>query len=163
MRAGKPLLQRDIRMIPVRFPEANAVLGMNQSEYEPLPVRRFNDGRVAMCFRLSPAELEEIARTKTLWVQQMTFGHSFQPIALSTQRPDDLPESVEVIGVYIHRVSEELRVLIDYGKGPALLSPDGYVDCAGASWLMHYYRPRHVSRYRREVKPLPQPVMKRQT
>lgn len=77
-------------MIPVSFPEANAVLAANQDEYEPLPVRRFEDGRVAMCFRLSPAELEEIARTKTLWVQQLTFGQAFQPIALSTQRPADL-------------------------------------------------------------------------
>ena len=46
---------------------------------------------MAMCFRLSPAELEEIARTKTLWVQQLTFGRRFQPIALSTHRPEDLP------------------------------------------------------------------------
>lgn len=80
-------------MIPVQFPEANAVLARNQDEYEPLSIHHFGDaeGRVAMCFRLSPAELEEIARTKTLWVQQLTFGRRFQPIALSTQRPDDLP------------------------------------------------------------------------
>lgn len=80
-------------MIPVKFPEANAVLAANQDDYEPLPVHRFPDdpqGRVAMCFRLSPAELEEIARTKTLWIQQLTFGQAFQPIALSTQRPGDL-------------------------------------------------------------------------
>jgi hypothetical protein len=80
-------------MIPVQFPESNAVLAFNQDEYEPLPLHRFEgpEGRVAMCFRLSPAEIEEIFRTKTLWVQQLTFGRNFQPIALSTQRPDDLP------------------------------------------------------------------------
>jgi len=81
-------------VIAAPFPEANAVLGANQDEYEPLPIHRFKDdpqGRVAMCFRLSPAELEEIARTKMLWIQQLTFGAPFQPIALSTQRPDDLP------------------------------------------------------------------------
>ena len=79
-------------MIPVKFPEANAVLAASQDEYEPLPIHRFAgpDGRVAMCFRLSPAELDEIARTRTLWIQQLTFGQPFQPIALSTQRPDDL-------------------------------------------------------------------------
>jgi hypothetical protein len=80
-------------MIPVQFPEANAVLAREQGEYEPMAVYHFGDaeGRIACCFRLSPAELEEIARTKTLWVQQLTFGRRFQPIGLSTQRPDDLP------------------------------------------------------------------------
>lgn len=80
-------------MIPVKFPEANAVLAASQDEYEPLPIHRFKDdpqGRVAMCFRLSPAELEEIARTRTLWIQQLTFGQPFQPIALSTQKPTEL-------------------------------------------------------------------------
>lgn len=80
-------------MIAVQFPEANGLLGAHQDEYEPLPVYRFGDrdGRVACCFRLSPAELDEIIRTKTLWVQQLTFGHDFQPIGLSTQRPNDMP------------------------------------------------------------------------
>jgi hypothetical protein len=80
-------------VIPVQFPEANATLARDQGEYEPLPIYSFGDaeGRVAMCFRLSPSELEEIARTKTLWVQQLTFDRRVQPIALSTQRPGDLP------------------------------------------------------------------------
>jgi len=69
-------------MIPVQFPEANAALARDQGEYEPLPVYIFNDaqGRMAMCFRLSPKELEEIARTRTLWIQQLTFGRRFQPV-----------------------------------------------------------------------------------
>lgn len=81
-------------MIPVQFPEANGLLARDQGEYEPLPIHIFADdqqGRVAFCFRLSPAEIEEMARTKTLWIQQLTFGRRFQPVALSTQRPDDLP------------------------------------------------------------------------
>ena len=75
-------------MISVRFPEANAVLAANQDEYEPLAIHRDSQGCVTCCFRLGPAELEEIARTKTLWVQTLTFGRSFQPIALSTQKPE---------------------------------------------------------------------------
>ncbi len=80
-------------MIAVRFPEANGVLAAEQEEYEPVAVYRFRDaqGRVVACFRLSNAEVEEIVRTRTLWVQQLTFGHPFQPIGLTTQRPDDLP------------------------------------------------------------------------
>lgn len=80
-------------MIPVQFPESNAVLARDQGEYEPLPIYHFGDaeGRIACCFRLSDAEIEEIQSTRTLWVQQLTFGRPFQPIGLSTQRPDDLP------------------------------------------------------------------------
>jgi hypothetical protein len=82
-------------MIPVQFPESNGVLARAQGEYEPLPVYVFPNhdltGRIACCFRLSDAEIAEIVRTRTLWVQQLTFGRRFQPIGLSTQRPDDLP------------------------------------------------------------------------
>jgi hypothetical protein len=81
-------------MIPVQFPEANAVLARDQGEYEPMAVHIFagEEGRIACCFRLSPSEIDEIQRTATLWVQQLTFGRRFQPIALSTKRPEDLPE-----------------------------------------------------------------------
>lgn len=81
-------------MIPVQFPQANAVLAASQDEYEPLPIYRFGDaqGRVAFCCRLSDAEIAEIVATRSVWVQQFTFGKPFQPIALTTQRPHDLPE-----------------------------------------------------------------------
>ena len=76
-------------MIPAKFPQSNATLAMGQDEYEPLPIYRHPgpEGRVTCCFRLSPAELEEIVRTKTLWIQTLTFGQPFQPIGLSTQTP----------------------------------------------------------------------------
>lgn len=82
-------------MIPVQFPQANAVLASNQDDYEPLPVYRFGDreGRVAFCCRLSDFEIAEIVRTRSIWVQQLTFGGSFQPMALTTHRPHDLPDS----------------------------------------------------------------------
>ena len=80
-------------MIPVRFPESNAELAREQEEYEPIAVYAFGDeeGRIACCFRLTDLEIEEITRTRTLWVQQLSFGRRFQPIALSTQRPHELP------------------------------------------------------------------------
>ena len=82
-------------MIPVQFPQANAVLAANQDEYEPLPIYRFGDcqGRVAFCCRLSDAEIADIVATRSLWIQQLTFGGPFQPMALTTQRTHDLPEA----------------------------------------------------------------------
>ena len=81
-------------MIPVQFPESNAVLARDQDEYEPMAIYAFPsdpEGRVAFCMRLTDAEIEEICCTRTLWIQQLTFGRRFQPIALSTDRPHDLP------------------------------------------------------------------------
>lgn len=80
-------------MIPIHFPESNAVLGADQPEYEPLPVYRFADAqrRVAFCCRLTDEEINKIVLTRMIWLQQLTFGHAFQPISLSTERPDDLP------------------------------------------------------------------------
>jgi hypothetical protein len=84
-----------LAMIPVAFPESNAVLARDQGEYEPLAVYIFPNhdltGRIACCFRLSDAEIAEIVRTRTLWVQQLTFGRRFQPIGLSVSRPTDIP------------------------------------------------------------------------
>lgn len=82
-------------MIPVQFPGANAVLARDQDDYEPLPVYRFGDvqGRVAFCCRLSDAEIADIVATRSLWVRQLTFGRPFQPMALTTHRPHDLPEA----------------------------------------------------------------------
>lgn len=85
-------------MIPVQFPEANVVLAFGQDEYEPLAVYHFKEEpsqRMVFCTRLSDEEIEEIVRTRTLWVQQMTFGRGFHPIGLSTQKPDDLPKVVQ--------------------------------------------------------------------
>ena len=77
-------------MIPHRFPESNAVLAMGQDEYEPIAVYRVPEdpsGQCICCFRLTDAELEEIARTRTLWISVLTFNQAFQPIGLSTQCP----------------------------------------------------------------------------
>jgi len=79
-------------MIPVPFPESNGTLARDQDEYEPLPIFRFCDPewRVAFCCRLSDAEIAEIVATRTLWIQQLTFYHPFQPIALSILRPEGI-------------------------------------------------------------------------
>lgn len=74
-------------MIPVTFPECNVVLAMAQDEYEPLQAYRAPDGQTVCAFRLSPAELKEIAATRTIWISVLTFNQPFQPIGLSTGCP----------------------------------------------------------------------------
>jgi hypothetical protein len=74
-------------MIPVTFPECNVILAMGQDEYEPLQAYRAPDGQTICAFRLSPVELAEIAKSKTIWISTLTFNNPFQPIGLSTQCP----------------------------------------------------------------------------
>ncbi len=77
-------------MIPVRFPEANLLLAMAQDEYEPMEVHlegNTTERCMTACFRLSDAEIDELVRTRTLWIRQLTFGRGYAPIALSTQKP----------------------------------------------------------------------------
>jgi hypothetical protein len=76
-------------MIPVDFPEANAVLAMDQDEYEPIKIHleQLPEGRATCCFRLSDAEVAELVSTRTIWIQQLTFQRGFAPIALSSQKP----------------------------------------------------------------------------
>ena len=37
--------------------------------------------------KLSPEEIKELTETGVLWFTQLTFGQGFQPIRLSTQKP----------------------------------------------------------------------------
>lgn len=77
-------------MIPAPFPEANVLLAMGQEEYEPMHVHLEADTTercMTACFRLSDAEIDELVRTRTLWIRQLTFGRGYAPIALSTQKP----------------------------------------------------------------------------
>ncbi len=77
-------------MIPAHFPEANCVLAASQEQYEPIHVHlhRGVERRVTCCFRLSQQEIDEIVSTRTLWHSQLTFGEPFQPVSLSTQKPE---------------------------------------------------------------------------
>jgi len=79
-------------MIPVTFPECNVILAMGQDEYEPLQAYRAPDGQTICAFRLSPAELAEIAKSKTIWIshpdiqQSISADRAFDAVPLRTRR-----------------------------------------------------------------------------
>jgi len=77
-------------MQPVEFPQQTHVLAKDQPQYTPLPVHigaEEENFPMTACFELSDAEVAEIIATKKLWYTQVTFGHPFQPVMLSTQNP----------------------------------------------------------------------------
>ena len=77
-------------MIAIQFKGANAILGADQDQYEPLPVFRKGD-TVSCCFRLSDAEIAEIIETRTIWHTQLVLDRPFQPVSMSCQKPEGLP------------------------------------------------------------------------
>lgn len=67
-------------MIPIEFEGMNAIFGKNQPEYLPLPARIGKDGDVLSCWKLSPEEIQMIVKTGVIWISQLTFNDSLQPI-----------------------------------------------------------------------------------
>lgn len=47
---------------------------------------------ITCCFKLTPEELAEVARTGVIWHTVLTFGQPLQPQRMSLQRPDWVPE-----------------------------------------------------------------------
>lgn len=63
-------------MKPIKFKEVNVILAENQPEYLPLPIQINNDvpGCPAWCkYEMSDAELAILNKTKSIYIQQLTF------------------------------------------------------------------------------------------
>ena len=82
-------------MKPIEFPEVNIRLAEDQPEYETLPVAVLpgNEGNMVACLELTDEELEEIIKTKKIWVSQLTFGNNYHPILISPHKEIVLPEA----------------------------------------------------------------------
>lgn len=74
-------------MTPIPFPEANVVLGKDQTEYLPLPAHRSPNGVVVSCWRLGWWARVKALVTGRVWVMQHTFGMPLQPQCLTADRP----------------------------------------------------------------------------
>jgi hypothetical protein len=86
-------------MTPIDFPQRNLMLAEDQPEYQTLPV--FVDQRevptqegpkaipwsMTCVYEFSDEEIAELIATRKLFYRQMLFGHSFQPIFMSTKDP----------------------------------------------------------------------------
>lgn len=83
-------------MIPVEFREQNYVYGENQEGVLPLPVLRDQEGQVVSCWELSEEELQEIIRTKKLWVCVHTYNAPLQPIAVFGKKSDIIVTNTNV-------------------------------------------------------------------
>ena len=83
-------------MKPVTFEGQNTVLGKGQPEYLELPALRcFDDtGTVWSCWELDKFDLEDLIRTRKLWLGQLTFNKVFAPQLVSTVMPGEVSMAV---------------------------------------------------------------------
>jgi hypothetical protein len=77
-------------MKPTSFPGQNVIFGKDQPEYSPLPALRLPDGEVITCWELTDADLETIQSTKRIYLSQLTFNQSLQPIKLMSGLDDGI-------------------------------------------------------------------------
>lgn len=74
-----------------QFPECNAVIGVGQDEYQPLPAhldyKNDETGKVTFCWRLTWRERLRVLWTGELWHEVLTFRKPFQPQKLSVEKP----------------------------------------------------------------------------
>jgi hypothetical protein len=77
-------------MKAVEFPGVNVTFAKDQPEYTPLPALRVPSplGEVITCWELSDEELEQVKKTKRVYLSQLTFNNALQPIRMMTDLAD---------------------------------------------------------------------------
>lgn len=71
-------------MDAIEFKEVNVRIAEEQEEYQTLPAYyNKKEGSMTFGFKLTPKELEEVNRTGTIFIKQLTFGNPLQPIGTS--------------------------------------------------------------------------------
>lgn len=76
-------------MKPLSFAEQNVIFAKAQPEYQVLPAHVAHDPCVTVtsCWELSIEEIEQLVKTRKLWLQQLTFGSALQPQLPSVEKP----------------------------------------------------------------------------
>lgn len=109
------------------FDEANVLCGKGQNEYRALPAfinPRTPSQPMVICWKLTPEQLGDIARSGVLYHTVLTFGAPFQPVILQTDSPfaecdpDDIEackkaytdhrEVDKAIAVTLHQIIKDL-------------------------------------------------------
>lgn len=74
-------------MKPIEFDGCNVTFAKDQPEYLPLPAHRKEDGEVVSCWELTDEEIQEVIKTKKIYLSLLTFNKRIQPQRLSVENP----------------------------------------------------------------------------
>lgn len=70
-------------MNPKDFKGRNVIMGKDQKEYLPLPAL-YIDGNVITCWELDYDELDDVVRSRSIFLSQKTFGQPLQPLRVES-------------------------------------------------------------------------------
>jgi hypothetical protein len=76
-----------VKMKPIEFKEQTAVHPQDPLEYLYMPMHRTKDGEFTSCWQLSLRERFKLLFTGKLWLTQVTFNATLQPVRLSIEKP----------------------------------------------------------------------------
>lgn len=80
-------------MKALHFKEQNMVLAEDQEEYNSLPIFwNTAESSATFGFQLDEAEIAEIQKTGKIWVKQLTCGNRMQPMNISVNKNDLIPQ-----------------------------------------------------------------------
>jgi hypothetical protein len=79
-------------MTPKSFEEQNVIFAENQPEYLPLPALKQENGDVITCWDLTDQEIAKIRESKSIYLLVKTFNQPLQPIYLTTDKSEVIPE-----------------------------------------------------------------------
>ncbi len=73
----------------VVFKEQNALLGLGQEGYDPLPVHldESKEQVLTICWRPTSEQLKQINETGEIWQQFLTLGNGFLPTLVWSEKP----------------------------------------------------------------------------
>lgn len=74
-------------MKPIEFEGQTHIIAKEQKEFLPLPVA-IEGNCCTTCWELNEEELQELIKTKKLWLHQFNFGQKIQPQLPSVKRED---------------------------------------------------------------------------
>lgn len=74
-------------MKPVEFKGQNIVFGADQEQYNNLPAIYTGDdeGMVVTCWEVTDEDLEEIKKTRKIYLSQLTFNRPLQPLKVESK------------------------------------------------------------------------------
>jgi hypothetical protein len=102
-------------MTPCNFEQATHTLAKDQPQYLPLPIHLGHapEYRMTSCWQLTDEEIEQLVRTRRLWIQVLSFGAPMQPILPSADAPAELNRQTDA--EIDAQIREGMRGLRDAG------------------------------------------------
>lgn len=83
-------------MKPIKFKGHNIVVGENNKEYLPLPAQLFPDGELITCWKFSNEEVENIIKSKCMYIRIYTFNNPMQPILPTVLLEDSMDLNLDI-------------------------------------------------------------------